>query len=95
MEKVAPELDQRYDEIITTAKTEYEYEPPGEYFKDGYTFNKRIGRRKEGTHSFYMIQGGNRIQPGRKMCKKFKRKAAQGDVRFRSQKWSRLVLRRL
>ena len=61
LEKVA-ELDQRYDEIITTAKTEYEYEPPGKYFKDGYNLYKRMAEEKERyTLSFYMIQGWNRI----------------------------------
>ena len=38
----AAELDRRYDEIMAAAKAEYDYEPPSEYFKEGYNLYKRM-----------------------------------------------------
>ncbi len=84
LEKVA-ELDQRYDEIITTAKTEYEYEPPGEYFKDGYNLYKRMAEEKE---RYTLFLHDPRVEPDNNLAercaRKFKRKAAQ-VMCFRSQ----------
>jgi len=40
-------LEKRYDEIISKAKAEYEYEPPSEYYKDGYNLYKRMEEEKE------------------------------------------------
>lgn len=83
-EKVA-ELDQRYDEIITTAKMEYEYEPPGEYFKDGYNLYKRMAEEKE---RYTLFLHDPRVEPDNNLAercaRKFKRKAAQ-VMCFRSQ----------
>ena len=84
LEKVA-ELDQMYDEIITTAKTEYEYEPPGEYFKDGYNLYKRMAEEKE---RYTLFLHDPRVEPDNNLAercaRKFKRKAAQ-VMCFRSQ----------
>jgi hypothetical protein len=36
-------FESRYDEILDTAKDEYEYEPPSAYYKDGYNLSVRLG----------------------------------------------------
>ncbi len=40
--KVAARFEERYREILNTAKTEYEYEPPGKYYRDGYNLYLRL-----------------------------------------------------
>jgi hypothetical protein len=34
----------QYLEILDTAKSEYEYEPPGKYFREGYNLSKRLAK---------------------------------------------------
>ena len=41
------ELEMEYDEIIALAKSEYEYEPPGKYNRDGFNLYKRLDSYKE------------------------------------------------
>ena len=36
------DFETRYLEIINTAKNEYEYEPPSDYYKDGFNLYKRM-----------------------------------------------------
>ena len=83
-EKVA-ELDRRYDEIMATAKSEYEYEPPSEYFKEGYNLYKRMAEEKERYTLFLhnpSVEPNNNL--AERCARKFKRKAAQ-VMCFRSQ----------
>jgi hypothetical protein len=50
-DKIAPEkveeFIRRYDEILKAAKAEYEYEPPSDYYKDGFNLYKRLDKYKE------------------------------------------------
>lgn len=74
-EKVA-ELDRRYDEIMATAKSEYEYEPPSEYFKEGYNLYKRMAEEKERYTLFLhnpSVEPDNNL--AERCARKFKRKA--------------------
>ena len=83
-EKVT-ELDRRYDEIMATAKSEYEYEPPSEYFKDGYNLYRRMAEEKERYTLFLhdpAVEPDNNL--AERCARKFKRKAAQ-VMCFRSQ----------
>lgn len=83
-EKVT-ELDRRYDEILAAAKAEYEYEPPSEYFKEGYNLYKRMAEEKERYTLFLhdpSVEPDNNL--AERCARKFKRKAAQ-VMCFRSQ----------
>ena len=83
-EKVT-ELDRRYDEIMAAAKAEYEYEPPSEYFKEGYNLYKRMAEEKERYTLFLhnpSVEPDNNL--AERCARKFKRKAAQ-VMCFRSQ----------
>lgn len=78
-------LLQRYDEIIAKAKEEYEYEPPSEYYKDGYNLYKRMEEEKERYTLFLQdpaVEPDNNL--AERCARKFKRKAAQ-VMCFRSQ----------
>ena len=81
----AAELDRRYDEIMAAAKAEYEYEPPSEYFKEGYNLYKRMAEEKERYMLFLYdpsVEPDNNL--AERCARKFKRKAAQ-VMCFRSQ----------
>jgi len=71
------ELEQQYDEIISKAKEEYEYEPPGEYFKDGYNLYKRMAEEKE---RYLLFLHDPSVEPDNNLAeryaRKFKRKAS-------------------
>jgi hypothetical protein len=41
------ELEAKYDELLETAKTEYEYEPPSDYYKDGYNLYLKMSKYKD------------------------------------------------
>lgn len=79
------ELEQRYDKIIAKAKEEYEYEPPSEYFKDGYNLYKRMAEGKEGYLLFLhdpSVEPDNNL--AERCARKYKRKSHQ-VMCFRSQ----------
>lgn len=81
----AAESDRRYDEIMAAAKSEYEYEPPSEYFKEGYNLYKRMSEEKERYTLFLhnpSVEPDNNL--AERCARKFKRKAAQ-VMCFRSQ----------
>ena len=40
------EFERRYDEILETARAEYEYEPPSDYYKEGFNLYKRLEKYK-------------------------------------------------
>ncbi len=79
-------LEQEYDGIISKAKAEYEYEPPGKYYKDGYNLYKRMEEEKE---RYVLFLHDPSVEPDNNLAercaRKFKRKAAQ-VMCFRSQK---------
>ena len=79
------EIDQRYDEILKLAKSEYEYEPPSDYYREGYNLQKRLGQYKH-NHLLFLRDPdiewtNNEAERG---LRKFKRKMKQ-MVTFRSQ----------
>jgi len=78
-------LDKRYDEIMETAKTEYEYTPPSKSFPDGYNLYKRMALDKD---SYTLFIHDNSVEPtnnlAERAARRFKRKAAQ-VMCFRSQ----------
>ena len=83
-EKVAG-LDRRYDEVMAAAESEYEYEPPSEYFKEGYNLYRRMAEEKERYTLFLhnpSVEPDNNL--AERCARKFKRKAAQ-VMCFRSQ----------
>lgn len=79
------EFDRRYDEIMVRAAEEYEYEPPSEYFMDGYKLYKRMSAEKE---RYTLFLHDTSVEPtnnlAERCARKFKRKAAQ-VMCFRSQ----------
>ena len=38
------EFEKKYLEILDTAKKEYEYEPPSDYYRDGFNLYRRMGK---------------------------------------------------
>jgi hypothetical protein len=51
-QRVAP-FESRYKEILNIAKEEYEYEPPSDYYKDGYNLYLRLGEYM-GNHLLFL-----------------------------------------
>ncbi len=78
-------LERRYDEIMAAAKSEYEYGPTSEYFKEGYNLYKRMAEEKE---RYTLFLHNPSVEPDNNLAErcagKFKRKAAQ-VMCFRSQ----------
>lgn len=71
-------LEARYGEILKKAKEEYEYEPPSEYFRDGYNLYKRMAEDKD---DYLLFLRDPSVEPTNNLAerngRKFKRKAAQ------------------
>ena len=42
--KIVNTFESRYRDILVVAKEEYEYEPPGKYYRDGYNLYLRLDR---------------------------------------------------
>lgn len=80
------ELVERYGKILDKAKEEYEYEPPGEYFRDGYNLYQRMSRDRE---DYLLFLYDPTIPPtnnaAENAARKYKRKNAQ-VMCFRSDK---------
>lgn len=74
----AAELEARYDGIMKKAQEEYEYEPPSEYFRDGYNLFKRM---EEGREDYVLFLRDLSVEPtnnlAERCARKYKRKAAQ------------------
>lgn len=72
------ELVLRYEMILEKAKEEYEYEPPGDYFRDGYNLSKRMTEDKE---DYLLFLYNPSIPPtnnaAENAARKYKRKNAQ------------------
>ena len=78
------EFESRYIEILELAKEEYEYEPPSNYYKDGYNLYKRLD---EYRNSYLLFLHDIRIPTNNNLCERkvrvFKRKQRQ-VMAFRS-----------
>jgi hypothetical protein len=83
--KVVSSFEKRYLEVIQTARDEYEYIPPSQYYKDGYNLYRRMDEYMENhllfLHDLRVPATNNEAEP---LLRKFKRKQAQA-VSFRSQ----------
>ena len=78
-------LINRFKQILEIAQEEYEYEPPSEYFRDGYNLCKRMREKEEDYYRFLMdpsIAPSNNL--AERCARKIKRKFAQ-VMAFRSQ----------
>ena len=68
----------RYREILGKAKQEYDYEPPSEYFKDGYNLYLRMSESEE---DYTLFLHDTSIPPtnnaAENAARKYKRKNAQ------------------
>lgn len=84
-EKVT-ELVERYGKILERAKEEYEYEPPSEYFRDGYNLYRRMSGDRE---DYLLFLRDPSVPPtnntAENAARKYKRKNAQAMC-FRSEK---------
>ena len=84
-EKVT-EFAGRYDKILDKAEEEYEYEPPGEYYKEGYNLYRRLKKYKESELRFLHDM---RVPANNSLCERlarvYKRKQKQA-ITLRSQK---------
>lgn len=81
--KVA-EYEIKYQSILNDAKKEYEYEPPSNYYKDGYNLYQRLHKYKENHLLFLhnmMVPTNNNLSE--RLLRVFKRKQKQ-VMTFRS-----------
>lgn len=81
--KVA-EYEIKYQSILNDAKEEYEYEPPSNYYKDGYNLYQRLHKYKENHLLFLhnmMVPTNNNLSE--RLLRVFKRKQKQ-VMTFRS-----------
>jgi hypothetical protein len=78
------ELENKYDEILSLAKKEYEYEPPSKYYKDGYNLYLRLKKYKD-AHTLFLHD--RRVPYSNSVCERllriYKRKQHQ-VMAFRS-----------
>ena len=82
-EKVSS-FEKRYQEILETAKKEYEYLPPGDYYRDGYNLYQRMEKYMSNhllfLHDHRVPATNNEAE---RLLRNYKRKQAQA-VSFRS-----------
>jgi len=78
------EYERRYDEILAFAKEEYEYEPPSDYYREGFNLCRRLGEYKD-SHLLFLhdmrIPTSNNL--AERLLRVFKRKQKQ-VMSFRS-----------
>lgn len=78
-------FEERYKTLLSTARDEYDYEPPGKYYRDGYNLYKRMEEYME-NHLLFLhdknVPATN--NEAERLLRKYKRKQAQA-VSFRSQ----------
>lgn len=84
-EKCCQAYEQEYDRILSKAQEEYEYEPPSEYYKEGYNLQQRL-RKYRNEHLLFLRHPEVEYTNNRseRYCRKYKRKQKQA-VTFRSQ----------
>jgi hypothetical protein len=82
--EIVAEFENRYDDILTKAREEYGYEPPGKYYKDGFNLYRRMEKYRENhllfLHDKRVPTTNNEAE---RLLRNFKRKQAQA-VTFRS-----------
>ncbi len=80
------EFERRYDEILEKAREEYEYEPPSDYYREGYNLYQRLVKYKE---SELLFLHDKRVPANNSLCERlarvYKRKQKQ-MITMRSQK---------
>lgn len=83
--KQVAEYERRYSEILELAQKEYEDNPPGKYYRDGFNLYKRMDEYKS-NHLLFLhdmrVPATNNLSE--RLLRAFKRKQAQATV-FRSQ----------
>ena len=84
-ERMVAEFLGEYDRIMEKARDEYEYEPPGDYFREGYNTYKRMEKDKQ---DYVLFLRDPSVPPTNNLAercgRKFKRKAHQ-VMAFRSE----------
>lgn len=79
--KKVGELVEKYGKILEKAREEYEYEPPSEYFRDGYNTYLRMDEERE---EYVLFLYDSRIPPtnnaAENAARKYKRKKRAGNV---------------
>ena len=77
-------FENRFDQILDIADKEYEYEPPTDYYKDGYNLSKRLRKYRDACLLFLHDK---RVPADNNLCERllrvFKRKLKQ-VITFRS-----------
>lgn len=77
MQRVA-ELEKEYDKILETAREEYEYEPPSDYYREGYNLYRRLLEYK--TNELLFLHD-KRVPSNNSLCERlarvYKRKQKQ------------------
>ena len=83
--KAVSGFEDRYRKILIKAREEYEYVPPGKYYRDGYNLYRRMDEYMENhllfLHNMKVPATNNKAE---RLLRKYKRKQAQA-VSFRSQ----------
>lgn len=83
--KEVSDFEDRYKKILLKAREEYEYVPPGKYYRDGYNLYRRMDEYMENhllfLHNMKVPATNNEAE---RLLRKYKRKQAQA-VSFRSQ----------
>ena len=77
-------LKSEYDEIIALAKIEYDYEPPSNYFKEGYNTFKRMAEKKE---DYVLFLEDKSVSPNNNIVERYARKYKRKNIQvmcFRS-----------
>ena len=82
--KTVEGFEKRYDDILLEAQKEYEDEPPGDYYREGYNLYLRLVKYKESELRFLhdkIIPSNNSL--AERLARIYKRKQKQAMV-FRS-----------
>lgn len=82
---IVADFETQYDKILDKAQEEYEYEPPGKYYREGYSLFLHLRKYKE---SGLLFLHDKRVPANNPLCERlarvFKRKQKQA-MTFRSQ----------
>ena len=84
--KIVENFEKRYDDILLEAQKEYEDEPPGDYYREGYNLYLRLVKYKESELRFLHDKGiPSNNSLAERLARIYKRKQKQAMV-FRSDK---------
>lgn len=83
--QIVSEFEERYSTVLSTAREEYDYEPPGKYYRDGYNLYKRMEKYRN-NHLLFLYNKNvpDTNNEAERLLRKYKRKQTQA-VSFRSQ----------